>query len=75
MVAAFLTEVRQGIRREGGRHILAWTDRPMDAPLRRLIGGRGELGLLVPLSLGLGVLILGPLIAHMARQKPSSGFF
>jgi uncharacterized protein (DUF58 family) len=41
VVATFLTEVRQGIRREGGRHILAWTDRPMDAPLRRLIGGQG----------------------------------
>ena len=41
VVAAFLSEVRQGIRREGGRHILAWTDQPMDAPLRRLIGGQG----------------------------------
>lgn len=40
VVASFLKEVRGGIRKEGGRHILAWTDEPMDSPLRRLIGGQ-----------------------------------
>jgi hypothetical protein len=40
VVEAFLKEVRGGIRKEGGRHILAWTDEPMDGPLRRLIGGK-----------------------------------
>ena len=29
-----------------------------------------SLGLLAPLALGLGLLVAGPIIAHMARQKP-----
>lgn len=41
VVEAFFNEVRGGIRQEGGRHILAWTDQPMDIALRRLIGGKG----------------------------------
>jgi len=40
VVATYLEEVRQGIRREGGRHILSWTDEPMDSALRRMIGGQ-----------------------------------
>jgi uncharacterized protein (DUF58 family) len=39
VVASYLEEVRGGIRREGGRHILTWTDEPMDGVLRRMIGG------------------------------------
>ena len=41
VVEAFFDEVRGGIRQEGGRHILAWTEDPMDLALRRLIGGQG----------------------------------
>lgn len=41
VVEAFFAQVRGGVRQEGGRHILAWTDAPMDFALRRLIGGKG----------------------------------
>ena len=41
VVESFFAEVRGGIRQEGGRHIMAWTDAPMDIALRRLIGGKG----------------------------------
>ena len=41
VVESFFSEIRMGIRQEGGRHIMTWTDAPMDRALRRLIGGRG----------------------------------
>jgi uncharacterized protein (DUF58 family) len=40
VVADYFSLVRSGIRNQGGRHIVAWTDESMDGPLRRLIGGQ-----------------------------------
>ncbi len=41
VVESFFQEIRLGVRQEGGRHIMTWTDAPMDFALRRLIGGQG----------------------------------
>jgi len=41
VVERFMSEVKNGIRKEGGRHIMTWTDRPMEMAIGRMIGGQG----------------------------------